>query len=225
MRDSGIPQAVRDIDLPEPATYKPYWLQRPSTISTDETVVEDKPVQERLALASQAIPGAAPAACWAAMKNLPFELNALHFHAPECMPVLTATCARYHSACIFLFAGFAAQLSGWLSDEHKHSSALEQRWTISDFAEAYTRGLTTPSKVAQRIINLIWEQDSCDPPMRMILAHIPDDLRKQAAASTARYDLSTCHTHSCLLFIDPVRLVLLLQCAALTQSLLCICWR
>ena len=62
MRDSGIPQAVRDIDLPEPATYKPYWLQRSSTTSKDEVVVEDKPVQERLDLASQAIPGTAPTA-------------------------------------------------------------------------------------------------------------------------------------------------------------------
>lgn len=52
--------------------------------------------------------------------------------------------------------------------------------------EAYTKGLTTPSEVAERIIHLIWEQDSAQPPMRMILAHIPDDLRKQAAASTAR---------------------------------------
>ena len=66
MRDSGIPQAVRDIDLPEPATYKPYWLQRSSSTSKDEVVVEDKPVQERLHLASQGIPGTTPAACFAA---------------------------------------------------------------------------------------------------------------------------------------------------------------
>ena len=71
MRDSGIPQAVRDIDLPEPATYKPYWLQRSSTTSKEEVVVEDKPVQERLELASQAIPGAAPAARSAAPVTSP----------------------------------------------------------------------------------------------------------------------------------------------------------
>ncbi len=59
MRDSGIPQAVRDIDLPEPATYQPYWPQPDSSASKDETVVEDKHVQERLALASQGIPGSA----------------------------------------------------------------------------------------------------------------------------------------------------------------------
>ena len=58
MRDSGIPQAVRDIDLPEPATFQPYWPQ-PSidNSSRSETVVEDRPVPERLALASQGIPG------------------------------------------------------------------------------------------------------------------------------------------------------------------------
>jgi hypothetical protein len=87
----------------------------------------------------------------------------------------------------FASAGFGAQLSGRLSDQQKHSSSsLERRWSISDFAEAYTRGLTTPSEVAERIINLIWEQDSLQPPMRMILSHIPDDLRKQAWSSTAR---------------------------------------
>ena len=58
MRDSGIPQAVRDIDLPEPATFQPYWPQ-PSIndSSRSETVVEDRLVPERLALASQGIPG------------------------------------------------------------------------------------------------------------------------------------------------------------------------
>ena len=58
MRDSGIPQAVRDIDLPEPATFQPYWPQ-PSidSSSRNETVVEDRTVPERLALASQGIPG------------------------------------------------------------------------------------------------------------------------------------------------------------------------
>ena len=87
----------------------------------------------------------------------------------------------------FASAGFGAQLNGRLSDQHKHrSSALERRWLISDFVEAYTRGLTTPSEVAERIINLIWEQDSLQPPMRMILSHIPDDLRKHARASTTR---------------------------------------
>ena len=87
----------------------------------------------------------------------------------------------------FASAGFGAQLNGRLSDQHRHSSsALKRRWSISDFAEAYTRGLTTPSEVAERIINLIWEQDGLQPPMRMILSHIPDDLRKQARASTVR---------------------------------------
>ena len=58
MRDSGIPQAVRDIDLPEPATFQPYWPQ-PSidNSSRSETVVEDRSVPECLALASQGIPG------------------------------------------------------------------------------------------------------------------------------------------------------------------------
>ena len=85
MRDSGIPQAVRDIDLPEPATYKPYWLQRSSTTSKDEVVVEDKPVQERLDLASQAIPGTTLAASCAAIRILPLQLIA---YTSDCKPLL-----------------------------------------------------------------------------------------------------------------------------------------
>ena len=63
MRDSGIPQAVRDIDLPEAATFQPYWPQPSSSSSKDESDVEGKPVEAALALVSQGIPGNCPPCC------------------------------------------------------------------------------------------------------------------------------------------------------------------
>lgn len=83
-------------------------------------------------------------------------------------------------------AGFGGHLDGRLSGARRQPGPLKQRWTISDFVEAYTKGLTTPAEVAERIIALIWEQDSCAPPMRMMLAHLPHHLRQHAAASTER---------------------------------------
>ena len=83
-------------------------------------------------------------------------------------------------------AGFGGHLDGRLSGTRRQPGPLQQRWTISDFVEAYTKGLTTPAEVAERIISLIWEQDSCTPPMRMMLAHLPHHLRQHAAASTER---------------------------------------
>ena len=83
-------------------------------------------------------------------------------------------------------AGFGGHLEGRLSGPSRQPGPLQQRWTISNFVEAYTSGLTTPAEVAERIISLIWEQDSCAPPMRMMLAHLPHHLRQHAAASTER---------------------------------------
>lgn len=69
MRDSGIPQAVRDIHLPEAATFQPYWPQPSSSSSKDESVVEDKPVEAALALASQGIPGGC-SPCYADVQHI-----------------------------------------------------------------------------------------------------------------------------------------------------------
>ena len=95
-------------------------------------------------------------------------------------------------------AGFGSHLDGRLSGPSRQPGPLEQRWTISDFVEAYTKGLTTPAEVAERIIALIWEQDSCAPPMRMMLAHLPHHLRQHAAASTERCASSSLAQHPLL---------------------------
>ena len=96
-----------------------------------------------------------------------------------------------------LGAGFGGHLEGRLSGTSRPQGPLQQRWTISDFVEAYSKGLTTPTEVAERIISLIWEQDSCAPPMRMMLAHLPHHLRQHAAASTERCVSSCLAQQSC----------------------------
>ncbi len=55
-RKSGIPQAVRELDMPEPATFQPIW-PLPETIGKEEVCVEGMPVAERLTLTAQGIPG------------------------------------------------------------------------------------------------------------------------------------------------------------------------
>jgi hypothetical protein len=55
-RKSGIPQAVRELDMPEPATFQPIW-PLPAALDKEEVSVEGKPVAERLTIAAQGIPG------------------------------------------------------------------------------------------------------------------------------------------------------------------------
>lgn len=58
-RRSGIPQAVRELDLPEPATFQPIW-PLPAALDKDEILVEGHPVAERLMVASNGVPGQPP---------------------------------------------------------------------------------------------------------------------------------------------------------------------
>ncbi|BAF13910.1 fatty acid amide hydrolase-like [Oryza sativa Japonica Group] len=60
-------------------------------------------------------------------------------------------------------------------------------WKIRDFAHAYRSGITTPSVVAEHIIAGVEEWSNKKPPMPMLVYFNADDLRKQAEASTKRF--------------------------------------
>ena len=80
-----------------------------------------------------------------------------------------------------LLAGFKADMRG-----RQEGRQLERRWTISDFAQAYTSRTTTPSDVADRVVRFVEESERAKPPMRFLISFDPKDLRRQAAESTQR---------------------------------------
>uniref|UniRef100_A0A0A9DIW8 Amidase domain-containing protein n=1 Tax=Arundo donax TaxID=35708 RepID=A0A0A9DIW8_ARUDO len=61
-------------------------------------------------------------------------------------------------------------------------------WKIRDFAHAYRSGITTPSIVAEHVITGLEEWNNKKPPMPMLIYFNADDLRKQAEASTKRFE-------------------------------------
>lgn len=61
-------------------------------------------------------------------------------------------------------------------------------WKIRDFAYAYRSGITTPSAVAEHVILGVEEWNNKTPPMPMLIYFNAEDLRKQADASTKRFE-------------------------------------
>ncbi|KAG6710928.1 hypothetical protein I3842_05G027900 [Carya illinoinensis] len=61
-------------------------------------------------------------------------------------------------------------------------------WKIRDYAYAYRSGLATPSIVAERIIPIIEEFSSKKPPQPLLISFEAEEVRKQAAASTKRFE-------------------------------------
>jgi Asp-tRNA(Asn)/Glu-tRNA(Gln) amidotransferase A subunit family amidase len=61
-------------------------------------------------------------------------------------------------------------------------------WKIRDFAHAYRSGITTPSVVAEHVIAGVEEWNNKKPPMPMLIYFNADDLRRQAEASTKRFE-------------------------------------
>ena len=55
------------------------------------------------------------------------------------------------------------------------------------FVAAYASGEATPADVAERFLAAAAAADRADPPLRAFVAVDPDDLRRQAEASAARY--------------------------------------
>ncbi|ERN18103.1 hypothetical protein AMTRI_Chr13g122690 [Amborella trichopoda] len=61
-------------------------------------------------------------------------------------------------------------------------------WTIRDYAHAYRSRGITPSMVAERIILAIEESNQKKPPSPLLISFDAYDVRKQAAASTRRFE-------------------------------------
>ncbi|GLJ30072.1 hypothetical protein SUGI_0594660 [Cryptomeria japonica] len=61
-------------------------------------------------------------------------------------------------------------------------------WTIRDYADAYRSGQTTPSNVAECIISAVEESLNRNPPLIFFISFNANELRKQAAASTRRFE-------------------------------------
>ncbi|KAL3680967.1 hypothetical protein R1sor_023923 [Riccia sorocarpa] len=60
-------------------------------------------------------------------------------------------------------------------------------WTIRDYAAAYSSRHVTPSEVAERFISAIEQSEKSSPRMAYLISFKPDDIRKQAEASTKRH--------------------------------------
>ncbi|XP_016539353.2 fatty acid amide hydrolase isoform X4 [Capsicum annuum] len=74
--------------------------------------------------------------------------------------------------------------SNWCGD----STASFRYWKIRDYAYAYRSKFTTPSMVAERFISAIEEFNNKNPTAPLLISFDPDELRKQAAASTQRFE-------------------------------------
>ncbi|KAK2987419.1 hypothetical protein RJ640_018556 [Escallonia rubra] len=74
--------------------------------------------------------------------------------------------------------------SSWSLD----SIASFRYWKIRDYAHAYRSRLATPSKVAERIISAMEEFSNKTPPTPLLVSFDAEELRKQAAASTQRFE-------------------------------------
>ncbi|CAK7330349.1 unnamed protein product [Dovyalis caffra] len=61
-------------------------------------------------------------------------------------------------------------------------------WKIRDYAHAYRSNIITPAMVAERIISVIEEFNKKKPPMPLLISFDPEVVRKQAAASTKRFE-------------------------------------
>ncbi|CAN6458976.1 unnamed protein product [Victoria cruziana] len=61
-------------------------------------------------------------------------------------------------------------------------------WTIRDYAHAYRSGSATPSVVAERIILVIEEWNKKHPSMPWLVSFNSEELRRQSAASTQRFE-------------------------------------
>ncbi|GMH26138.1 hypothetical protein Nepgr_027981 [Nepenthes gracilis] len=61
-------------------------------------------------------------------------------------------------------------------------------WKIRDFANAYRTRLATPSMVAEQIISALEDFKKSNPVTPFLISYDAEDVRKQAAISTQRFD-------------------------------------
>ncbi|KAM3291339.1 hypothetical protein P3S67_019628 [Capsicum chacoense] len=75
----------------------------------------------------------------------------------------------------------------WITDP----SAPFRYWKIRDYACAYKSKLTTPSQVAEHFISAIEESNNQNPLAPLLICYDPDEVRRQAVASTQRFKEDT----------------------------------
>ncbi|XP_055816034.1 fatty acid amide hydrolase-like isoform X1 [Solanum dulcamara] len=68
------------------------------------------------------------------------------------------------------------------------TTASFRYWKIRDYAYAYRSKFTTPSMVAERFISAFEEFNNKNPAAPLLISFDPDEVRKQAAASTQRFE-------------------------------------
>lgn len=73
------------------------------------------------------------------------------------------------------------------ASNHNSDATPFRYWKIRDYAYSYRSNLTTPSMVAEHVINAIEEFSNKKPPTPLLVSFDADDVRKQAAASTQRF--------------------------------------
>ncbi|XP_031127238.1 fatty acid amide hydrolase-like isoform X1 [Ipomoea triloba] len=73
--------------------------------------------------------------------------------------------------------------STWIPD----LTASFRYWKIRDYAYAYRSKITTPSMVAERFISAMEEFSNANLSAPMLISFDPDEVRRQAAASTQRF--------------------------------------
>ncbi|XP_057976848.1 fatty acid amide hydrolase [Malania oleifera] len=61
-------------------------------------------------------------------------------------------------------------------------------WKIRDYAYAYRSRISTPSMVAERIISVMEEFSNKNPPAPLLISFNAEEVRKQAVASTQRFE-------------------------------------
>ncbi|PON93727.1 Amidase [Trema orientale] len=61
-------------------------------------------------------------------------------------------------------------------------------WKIRDYAHAYRSGIATPSVVVEHVISVLEEFSSKKPPTPLLISFDAEEVRKQAAASTKRFE-------------------------------------
>lgn len=74
------------------------------------------------------------------------------------------------------------------ASNHSSDSTSFRYWKIRDYAYSYRQKLTSPSMVAEHVICAIEEFGNKKPPTPLLISFNAEDVRKQAAASTQRFE-------------------------------------
>ncbi|KAL3350368.1 hypothetical protein AABB24_023046 [Solanum stoloniferum] len=72
----------------------------------------------------------------------------------------------------------------WITDP----AAPFRYWKIRDYAYAYRSKLTAPSQATENFISAIEESNNQNPLAPLLISYDPDEVRRQAAASTQRFE-------------------------------------